>query len=165
MEASWWERLSECGENCFVLMGGVILSKSLIQLSVDGWGCVPSLLFELRQNCGEVYKLQCHEAYKHWICWSIVTFKWLECFLFVCLFVNINLALSQIHEEWNGNPPQYSCLGNSMDKGVLWAMVHEVPRVGQDWETKLLPTTILDINDVKMKDIFCFLGVYIKMRK
>ena len=28
-----------------VLIGGAILSKSLLQLSVDGWSCVPSLLF------------------------------------------------------------------------------------------------------------------------
>ena len=34
------------------LMGGAILSKSLIQFSVDGWGCVPSLLFDLRPNYG-----------------------------------------------------------------------------------------------------------------
>ena len=33
-------------------MGGARLSKSLIQSSVDGWGCVPSLLFDLRPNCG-----------------------------------------------------------------------------------------------------------------
>ena len=31
-----------------VLMGGAMLSKSLIQFSVDRQGCVPSLLFELR---------------------------------------------------------------------------------------------------------------------
>ena len=35
---------------CSDLMGGVMLSKSLIQFSVDGWGCVPSLLFDLRPN-------------------------------------------------------------------------------------------------------------------
>ena len=29
-----------------------MLSKSLIQYSVDGWGCVPSLLFDLRPNYG-----------------------------------------------------------------------------------------------------------------
>ena len=29
-----------------------MLSKSLIQLSVHGQGCVPSLLFDLRPNCG-----------------------------------------------------------------------------------------------------------------
>ena len=35
------------------LMGGAIVSKSLIQFSVDGWGRVPSLLFDLSPNyCG-----------------------------------------------------------------------------------------------------------------
>ena len=29
-----------------------MLSKSLIQFSIDGWGCVPSLLFDLRPNYG-----------------------------------------------------------------------------------------------------------------
>ena len=33
-------------------MGGAVLSKSLIQLSVDGRGCVPALLFDLRTNYG-----------------------------------------------------------------------------------------------------------------
>ena len=33
-------------------MGGVSLCKYLIQFSVDGWGCVPSLLFDLRPNRG-----------------------------------------------------------------------------------------------------------------
>ena len=35
-----------------VLVGGAMLSKSLIQFSVDGQGCVPSLLFDLRPNYG-----------------------------------------------------------------------------------------------------------------
>ena len=29
-----------------------MLSKSLIQFSVEGWGCVPSLFFDLRTNYG-----------------------------------------------------------------------------------------------------------------
>ena len=33
-------------------MGGATLRKSLIQFSVGGWGCVPSLLFDLRPNYG-----------------------------------------------------------------------------------------------------------------
>ena len=33
-----------------VLMGGAMLSKSLIQFSVEGWSCVPSLLFDLSSN-------------------------------------------------------------------------------------------------------------------
>ena len=51
LEASWWERLTV--ENLgLVLMSGAMLSKSLIQLSVEGQDCVPSLLFGLRRNCG-----------------------------------------------------------------------------------------------------------------
>ena len=34
-------------------MGGSVLSKTLIQLSVDGRSCVPSLLFDLRPNYGD----------------------------------------------------------------------------------------------------------------
>ena len=33
----------------------------------------------------------------------------------------------------NGNPFQYSCLKNSMDRGSWWAMVHGSQRVGYDW--------------------------------
>ena len=33
-----------------VLMGRAMLNKSLIQFSIDGWSCVPSLLFDLRPN-------------------------------------------------------------------------------------------------------------------
>ena len=41
------------GKLGLVLMGRAMLSKSLIQFSVDGEGCVPSLLFDLRPNYGE----------------------------------------------------------------------------------------------------------------
>ena len=34
-----------------------MLSKSLIEFSVDGWGCVPSLLFDLGPNYVEVMKI------------------------------------------------------------------------------------------------------------
>ena len=40
------------GNWVFFLMGRAIFSKSLIQFSIDGWGCVPSLLFDLRPNYG-----------------------------------------------------------------------------------------------------------------
>ena len=32
--------------------------------------------------------------------------------------------------EGNGNPLQYSCLENSMDRGAWWATIH---RVAQSW--------------------------------
>ena len=35
-----------------VLMGGAMLSKSLIQFSTDGWISLPSLLFDMRPNYG-----------------------------------------------------------------------------------------------------------------
>ena len=35
-----------------LLMSGAMLSKSLIQFSIYGQGCVPSLLFDLRPNYG-----------------------------------------------------------------------------------------------------------------
>ena len=30
--------------------------------------------------------------------------------------------------EGNGNPLQYSCLENPMDRGALWAIVHRVTK-------------------------------------
>ena len=30
--------------------------------------------------------------------------------------------------EGNGNPLQYSCLGNPMDRGAGWAIVHRVTK-------------------------------------
>ena len=38
--------------------------------------------------------------------------------------------------EGNGNPLQYSCLENPMDKGAWQATVHEVARVRHDLATK-----------------------------
>ena len=36
----------------------------------------------------------------------------------------------------NGNPLQYSCLGNPMDRGAWQATVHGVARVGRDGVAK-----------------------------
>ena len=38
--------------------------------------------------------------------------------------------------EWNGNPLQYSCLGNSTDREAWWAAVYWFTRVGYDSVTK-----------------------------
>ena len=38
--------------------------------------------------------------------------------------------------EGNGNPLQYSCLENPMDRGALKATVYRVVRVGHDLATK-----------------------------
>ena len=38
------------GKLGLALVGRAMPNKSLIQFSADGWGCVPSLLFDLRPN-------------------------------------------------------------------------------------------------------------------
>ena len=45
-------------------------------------------------------------------------------------------GLGRFSEERNGNPIQYSCLGNPVDRGAWRATVHEVTRVGCDLVTK-----------------------------
>ena len=39
--------------------------------------------------------------------------------------------------EGNGNPLQYSCLENPMDRGAWWTTVHGVTRVGHYWVISL----------------------------
>ena len=68
LSAPWWRRIRGFwrlpdgrdwlrGKLSLVLIGGALLSKTLIQFSVEGWGCVPFLLLDLRPNyvgCNEV---------------------------------------------------------------------------------------------------------------
>ena len=57
MEASWWERLT-VGKLGLVLLGRALLSKSLIQFSVDGWGgCVLPCCLSWNQTVVEVMKI------------------------------------------------------------------------------------------------------------
>ena len=42
--------------------------------------------------------------------------------------------------EGNGNPLQFSCWGNSVDRGAWWATVHGIARVGHNLATKPPPT-------------------------
>ena len=45
--------------------------------------------------------------------------------------------LGRFPEEGNGNPLQYSCQGNPMDRGAWWVAIHEVSeKVGHDLVTK-----------------------------
>ena len=41
--------------------------------------------------------------------------------------------------EGNGNPPQYFCLGNPMDGGAWWAIVHGVPELNTTEQLTLTP--------------------------
>ena len=38
-------------------------------------------------------------------------------------------GLRRSPEGGNGNPLQYSCMGNPMDEGALWATVHGVAKM------------------------------------
>ena len=44
-------------------------------------------------------------------------------------------GLGRFLGEGNGNPLQYSCLENFMDRGTWWTTVHGSQRVGHDWVT------------------------------
>ena len=84
-------------------MGGAMLSKSLIQFSVDGWSCVPSLLFTWVQTMvesgfagGSDGKVSVYNVGDPG---SIP-------------------GLGRSTGEGNGNPLQYYCLENPMDRGA-----------------------------------------------
>ena len=51
---------------------------------------------------------------------------------FSFLQVNYFIATKYILGVGNGNPLQYSCLANPMDRRTWWAAVHGVTRVGSD---------------------------------
>ena len=51
-------------------------------------------------------------------------------------FENKNATPTRVQEEVDGNPLQYSCLENPMDRGAWWAPVHGIARAGHDLVTK-----------------------------
>ena len=66
-------------------------------------------------------------------------------------------ASPEFHGEENGNPPQYSCLENLMDREAWQATVHGVARVGHDLATKPPPgfqSVIASDSNIQLKIIF-----------
>ena len=57
--------------------------------------------------------------------------------------------------EGNGNPLQYSCLGNPMGKGAWQAIVHRVARVWHDLATEPLPPLVV-VTEIVFKDFSSF---------
>ena len=53
-----------------------MLSKSLIQFSVDGWGCVPSLLFTWGQTMVEVMKIMATPFKRSHACTATLSALW-----------------------------------------------------------------------------------------
>ena len=71
MEDSWWERLTE-GETGSSSDGRGHGPKSLIPFSVDGRGCVPSLLFDLKPNYSLVVKIMVTSFKRSHACTAIL---------------------------------------------------------------------------------------------
>ena len=61
------------GKLGLVLMGGAVLSKSLIQFSVDGWSCVSTLLFTWGQTMVEVMKIMVTSLKKSHACMAMLS--------------------------------------------------------------------------------------------
>ena len=56
----------------------------------------------------------------------------------------------------NGNPLQYSCLENPMDRGTWWATVHEVTNSGHGWTTNSREhTSIFELFEIVMRCPIC----------
>ena len=79
LSALWWRRIRGLwklpdgrdwlrGKLGLVLKGRAMLSKSLIQFSVDGWSCVPSLLFTWSQTMVEVTKIMATSFKRSYAC-------------------------------------------------------------------------------------------------
>ena len=56
--------------------------------------------------------------------------------------------------EGNGNPLQYSCLGNLMDRGAWWAIAHEVTKSRTRLSDRIpAHTNSMDMSLSKLKEI------------
>ena len=119
----------------WVLFWWAMLSKSLIQFSVDGWSCVPSLLFTWGQTMvvtgvhptpgllpGKSHGWRSLEGCSPWGRWGSDTTEWLH----------FHFSLSCIGEG-NGNPLHCSCLENPRDREPGGRLSMGSHRVGHDW--------------------------------
>ena len=60
--------------------------------------------------------------------------------------------------EGNGSPLEYSCLGNPMDRGAWWTIVHRVTRVGRNLATRQPPPQLqCDLAQLPCKVLFSLL--------
>ena len=112
-------------------MGGAMLSKSLIQVSLGGWGCVPSLLFDLQSNYGGGNEDNGDLLARSSACTTALNtpnpatgrcqpMPLLETpgHSQASLGQSLTGSLLLSGREGNGTPLQYSCLENPMDRGA-----------------------------------------------
>ena len=85
-----------------------MLNKSLIQFSVDGWSCVPSLLFTWGQIIVEVMKIM--KVFPGGSDGKVSAYNVGD--------PDLIPGLGRSPGEGNGNLLQHSCLENPMDGGA-----------------------------------------------
>ena len=55
--------------------------------------------------------------------------------------------------ERNGNPLQYSCLGNAMDRGACQSTAHGPQNIGHDWATEYTHTHTHDAGPIALPQV------------
>ena len=85
-----------------------MLGNSLIQFSVDGWSCVPTLLFTWGQIIVEVMKIM--KVFPGGSDGKVSAYKVGD--------PGLIPGSGRLPGEGNGNPLQFSCLENTMDRGA-----------------------------------------------
>ena len=121
----WWELYFYCIKlSCFYFYkNAVSLINCILIIELDSWICsLYSCVFlgKSLNSCG----------FNYFPCKLRLT---IETQGAVMRFESLYKSLI---EEKNGNPLQYSCLGNSMDRSAWRATVRGVTRVGHDLATK-----------------------------
>ena len=103
---------TDCEGNwvCLVLMARAIISKSLIQFLVDGWDCVPSLLFGLRPNCRPTPLMETPGHSKASLTQSLVgtmlLFPGPDAYRFCLCPYKARIILPGIDDWWNSAQPE-----------------------------------------------------------
>ena len=77
-----------------------------------------------------------------------------------CRTLGFNAWVGRSPEEWNGNPPQYSCLENSTDRGAWWATVHGVDKSGTQLSNEHLHTFFFTSMAVGLVKTIAYLAAF-----
>ena len=120
-----------------------------IQAKVSAWGrsCLmmmilkkkrpPYWINESRHWSSEAVNITERETARHNLLMEAHNITWgvlPETQTWIWLSISIQQQIYRIYRgQGNGNPFQYSCLENLVDRGAWWAAVHAVQRVRQDW--------------------------------
>ena len=120
-----------------------------IQAKVSAWGrsCLMMMILkkkrtpywvnESRHWSSEAVNITERETARHNLLMEAHNITWRvlpEAQTWIWFSISIQLQIYRIYRgQGNGNPLQYSCLENPVDRGAWWAAVHAVHRVGHDW--------------------------------